>query len=211
MIWALDLDDFSGRQCGAGSYPLLNAINIAFGVDVDSGVPNQTLTVGSVLPSLVHPRHQSTSSRGVVSPTLKRPLHGAAAADEPLLRRPPSPETVASTARTTSQATVVVSTTAPVRQQKEHEQDRKSTVATATHLRSYSAVTDRPSLTSHNGLYRPITSVVVSSPIPWSYPCTACSDWVRYNDDGNLMMMTTTKIMMIVVFIIIMNDSDSRI
>ncbi len=26
MIWSLDLDDFSGRFCGAGTFPLTNAI-----------------------------------------------------------------------------------------------------------------------------------------------------------------------------------------
>lgn len=27
MVWALDLDDFKGTQCGQGRYPLMNAIN----------------------------------------------------------------------------------------------------------------------------------------------------------------------------------------
>ena len=26
MFWALDLDDFSGNQCGQGQYPLINAV-----------------------------------------------------------------------------------------------------------------------------------------------------------------------------------------
>ena len=26
MIWALDLDDFNGKQCNQGDYPMLNAI-----------------------------------------------------------------------------------------------------------------------------------------------------------------------------------------
>ena len=29
MVWALDLDDFKGTQCGAGKYPLLSAIDKA--------------------------------------------------------------------------------------------------------------------------------------------------------------------------------------
>lgn len=27
MIWALDLDDFTGKYCGCGKYPLLTTIN----------------------------------------------------------------------------------------------------------------------------------------------------------------------------------------
>lgn len=27
MVWALDLDDFTGKGCGKGPYPLLHAIN----------------------------------------------------------------------------------------------------------------------------------------------------------------------------------------
>ncbi|KAJ7371555.1 hypothetical protein OS493_024897 [Desmophyllum pertusum] len=31
MFWALDLDDFSGRQCGQGKYPLMNAVKKSLG------------------------------------------------------------------------------------------------------------------------------------------------------------------------------------
>lgn len=27
MVWALDLDDFTGKHCGCGKYPLLSTIN----------------------------------------------------------------------------------------------------------------------------------------------------------------------------------------
>jgi len=28
MVWAIDLDDFSGNYCGAGAYPLLRQMNL---------------------------------------------------------------------------------------------------------------------------------------------------------------------------------------
>ena len=31
MIWALDLDDFTGSVCGKGKYPLLSTINKVLG------------------------------------------------------------------------------------------------------------------------------------------------------------------------------------
>ena len=31
MVWALDLDDFTGTGCGLGQYPLLTAINEELG------------------------------------------------------------------------------------------------------------------------------------------------------------------------------------
>ena len=41
MVWALDLDDFSGTQCGQGKYPLLKHINDVLG--------------GSALPTSIQP------------------------------------------------------------------------------------------------------------------------------------------------------------
>ena len=36
MIWAMDLDDFTGTHCGQGPWPLLSAIRGA----LDEGKPN---------------------------------------------------------------------------------------------------------------------------------------------------------------------------
>lgn len=35
MVWALDLDDFTGKGCGKGPFPLLHAIND----ELNSGTP----------------------------------------------------------------------------------------------------------------------------------------------------------------------------
>ena len=36
MIWALDVDDFSGNFCGGGTYPLLTRLNLALTGSVPS-------------------------------------------------------------------------------------------------------------------------------------------------------------------------------
>ncbi|XP_068946483.1 acidic mammalian chitinase-like [Petaurus breviceps papuanus] len=44
MVWAIDLDDFTGTFCGQGKYPLMNAIKSALGVSTPScRVPTSTL------------------------------------------------------------------------------------------------------------------------------------------------------------------------
>lgn len=45
MIWALDLDDFSGAYCGEGPYPLLTTLNRALGGGIDPNPPTQPPTI----------------------------------------------------------------------------------------------------------------------------------------------------------------------
>ena len=47
MFWALDLDDFSGSQCGQGMYPLINAVKKTLG----GYVPSQSPTTPPFTPS----------------------------------------------------------------------------------------------------------------------------------------------------------------
>jgi chitinase len=47
MLWTLDLDDFSGSQCGGTTYPLLRAINGG----TSAPLPPQQTTKPEVLPS----------------------------------------------------------------------------------------------------------------------------------------------------------------
>uniref|UniRef100_A0A671EXT9 chitinase n=1 Tax=Rhinolophus ferrumequinum TaxID=59479 RepID=A0A671EXT9_RHIFE len=52
MVWAIDLDDFSGTFCGEGKYPLMNALKSALGVSTPNcKVPTSTL--GTTLAPIV--------------------------------------------------------------------------------------------------------------------------------------------------------------
>jgi len=46
MVWALDLDDFSGSFCGEGTYPLMRAMNDELGVVLPSTTQGPSTTPG---------------------------------------------------------------------------------------------------------------------------------------------------------------------
>jgi chitinase len=47
MTWNLDLDDFNGQHCNAGTYPLHKAINLA----LSGSVPTESLTTATPAPT----------------------------------------------------------------------------------------------------------------------------------------------------------------
>ncbi|VIO90596.1 Endochitinase, putative [Brugia malayi] len=44
FIWALDFDDFTGKSCGKGPYPLLNAISSELGNRFIFWMKNSTIS-----------------------------------------------------------------------------------------------------------------------------------------------------------------------
>ena len=123
MVWALDLDDFTGH-CGAGPFPLLRAINLALGVPVS----NRTVTLGPTTPSRrPRPGHHRPP------PPPRRP-HRGRGFHRP--RRPPRP-----LQRLTTSLPVISSTAQ--HQQQEHEQEREQQLqkSTAVTLMSVTAKT----------------------------------------------------------------------
>jgi len=112
MVWALDLDDFTGH-CGAGPYPLLRAINLALGVPIS----NRTVTLGPTTPSRrLRPGHHRPP------PPPRRP-HRVKVVHRP--RRPPSPSQRLTTSLPVVSATVQ-------HQQQEHEQEREQQLQRST-------------------------------------------------------------------------------
>jgi len=108
MVWALDLDDFTGH-CGAGSYPLLRAVNVALGVPLRSHT--SAVIVGSTKPSVRPPRPR-------LPPRPRRRVPGRV--PEHLSRRSPAP-----LRRLTTSLPVLFSSSQHhwQHQQQEHEQE----------------------------------------------------------------------------------------
>ena len=93
MVWALDLDDFTGH-CGAGSYPLLRAVNVALGVPLRSRTA--AMIVGSTKPSVSDHVVTLASTKPSVRPPRPRPPPRPRRRDpgrvpEHLSRRSPAP------------------------------------------------------------------------------------------------------------------------
>ena len=62
MLWSLDMDDFAGRFCGQGRYPLLRSLNLALGgvmytsMSKDAANPGPVVTGGSIGEATPHDR-----------------------------------------------------------------------------------------------------------------------------------------------------------
>ncbi|XP_065662945.1 acidic mammalian chitinase isoform X2 [Hydra vulgaris] len=56
MFWALDMDDFNGKQCGQGRYPLLSAVKTALGgkIKTENLIPEETRSGEIVIPKPIY-------------------------------------------------------------------------------------------------------------------------------------------------------------
>ena len=77
MFWALDLDDFQGRICGEGKYPLINAVKTELDSYTDpptSGTkPDLTKTPVSAAPPTAEPKPDSTKTPVSAAPPTAEP------------------------------------------------------------------------------------------------------------------------------------------
>ena len=64
MFWALDLDDFSGSQCGQGPYPLMNYVKMSLGGYVPPPPPPPNPSTTAPPPP---PPHVTTTDPGLVT------------------------------------------------------------------------------------------------------------------------------------------------
>lgn len=69
MFWALDLDDFSGSQCGEGPYPLINSVKKSLG----GYVPSPRPTVQTTLPNTPAPGTITTVKPNPVTTSAPKP------------------------------------------------------------------------------------------------------------------------------------------
>ena len=89
MFWALDLDDFSGKHCGQGTYPLINSVKKALESNVPpprpttppftTSAPGPETTTGPVPVTTTEPGHVTTARPCLVTtsgplPSTQRPV-----------------------------------------------------------------------------------------------------------------------------------------
>jgi len=123
MLWALDLDDFTGH-CSAGRYPLLRAVNVALGLQV----ANQTQTLGRTMISRPPPS-VGRPLRPVVPPSRRR-------------HKPPSHHRPSASGRLTTSLPILPSSTP---HQHHHHQQQQQQPETEHHHESTVVVAPTPS------------------------------------------------------------------
>ncbi|XP_066931308.1 chitinase-3-like protein 1 [Clytia hemisphaerica] len=83
MFWALDLDDFSGKFCGQGKYPLMNAAKVAaLGGNVAYACTNKN-ACGSPPPRTTQPPKSTTRSTATTTTRLPPKVSGKCKAIPP--------------------------------------------------------------------------------------------------------------------------------
>ena len=89
MFWALDLDDFSGSQCGEGKYPLINFVKESLNSNVPPPPPQPHTTAGPGSVTTAAPSPVTTAAPGPVTTAEPSPVTTAAPPEPPTGGPPP--------------------------------------------------------------------------------------------------------------------------
>jgi len=82
MFWAMDLDDFSGKKCGEGKFPLINTAKDIVGEKESSTRPSTTRTTPTATATRTSPTTTATRTTPTTTATRTTPTTTAKPTDQ---------------------------------------------------------------------------------------------------------------------------------